>query len=340
LYYNASDSISDCLKAALTSPLVLLCIEHSIERWVLSWVYDAVESSVIRPDNPDLPGRDINNKDHTLTVLGLRRPSPPLVRNTIHWLFAKAGWGRPLDNANSEHQRAIQYTNEGQTIGVGGTQITNLAQLELPVVQTQDSLTAEPPEPEVTTIPISTIEELMRSTTPTSEPDDNDPRIRITSREGIVEMEVRLPPRILSSHTEIADLLENRNLWNIGSQDEVGSIRRRSHHRVTQLSLEPAQLLGSIVRAQLIGLAMLPIRMVTLRMIASHYLASHGGYVGPHRVVRSLNLNHLSLQSITVQISHIALCGALEFCIDLGLWGLQYVGITQLGKAVFGWGTL
>jgi hypothetical protein len=340
LHYNASASISDFLKAALTSPLVLLCIEHSIERWVLSWVYDAVESSVIRPDNPDIPGRDIDNKDRTLTVLGLRRPSPPLVKNTISWLFAKIGWGRQLNNSNSEQQRTIQYANEGQTIDVGGTQITNVAQLELPVVQTHESLTAEPPEPEVTTIPISTYEELMRSTMSATEQDDNDPRIRITSREGIVEMEVRLPPRILSSHTEIADLVENRNLWNTVSQNEAGSTRGRSHHRVTQLSLEPAQLLGSIVRGHVIALAMLPIRIVTLRMIASHYLASQGGYAGPHRIVSSLNLNELNWQCITVQLSRIALCGALEFGIDLSLWGLQYVGITQLGKAVFGWGAL
>jgi hypothetical protein len=87
---------------------------------------------------------------------------------------------------------------------------------------------------------------------------------------------------------------------------------------------------------------MLPIKMITLRMMASHYLASQGGgYAGPHRMVGSLSaFQKLNGQSIGIQLSRVALCGALEFGIDLSLWGLQYMAITRFGKAIFGWGAL
>ncbi|CAA9962392.1 hypothetical protein PTMSG1_05767 [Pyrenophora teres f. maculata] len=193
LYYNASDSVMDCIKAALTSPVVILCVGHSIERWVYACVYEAVESAIIRPDNPDVCSRDVIGKDRALTVLGLRRESPPLVRNSIHKVLELVGWASPR---TSQRTQGTQRSgpNDAQTINVGGTRVTNAAPLNLPVVQMETPPATEPREADVITIPIDAIEDLMRSTTPPGsttglDQDENDPRIRITSREGIVEME-------------------------------------------------------------------------------------------------------------------------------------------------------
>ncbi|CAE7178125.1 hypothetical protein P3342_002029 [Pyrenophora teres f. teres] len=345
LYYNASDSVMDCIKAALTSPVVILCVGHSIERWVYACVYEAVESAIIRPDNPDECSRDVSGKDRALTVLGLRRESPPLVRNSIHKVLELVGWASPR---TSQRTQSTQRSgpNDAQTINVGGTRVTNAAPLNLPVVQMETPPATEPCEADVITIPIDAIEDLMRSTTPPGsttglDQDENDPRIRITSREGIVEMEVRLPSRILSTHTDVAEA--------IGSQRGHGAVEPldqdhfpgNPYHRVTQLSCEPAQMISAMVRAQIVGLAMLPIRMVTLRMIALHYIAGRGRYTGPHGAVGTVGFpGRFSWQEVGVQLSRVALCGALEVTIDLGLWGLQYLAITKFGQSLFGWGTL
>lgn len=350
--YNASSSITDCIGALLTSPLILLCAEHAIERWIYACVYEAVETAVIRPDKPDIPSRDANGKDRALTVLGLRRESPTLIRNAIHRLLAILGWALPSSFPNTQQKRTIGLattaaSNNGQTIEVGGTQVINATPLHLPVPQSQDQPVTEPLDADVITIPIDAFQDLIRSTTPPgspteSEQNENDPRIRITSREGIVEMEVRLPPRILSTHTRVAEASgSSRDDAAVEPRDRARSIDGHVYHRVSQLSCEPAQMISAMVRAQLVGLAMLPFRMVTLRMIASHHLVSQGGYAGSHRIVNSLELHgDMSWRNIGTQLSRVALCGALELAIDLSLWGMQYQAITKFGQSVFGWGTL
>jgi hypothetical protein len=350
--YNASSSITDCIGAVLTSPLVLLCAEHAIERWIYACVYEAVETAVVRPDKPDIPSRDANGKDRALTVLGLRRESPTLIRNAIHRLLAMLGWALPSSSPNTQQKRTIELattaaSNNGQTIEVGGTQVINATPLHLPVLQSQDQPVTEPLDADVITIPIDAFQDLIRSTTPPgspteSEQNENDPRIRITSREGIVEMEVRLPPRILSTHTRVAEASgSSRDDAAVEPRDRARSIDGHVYHRVSQLSCEPAQMISAMVRAQLVGLAMLPFRMVTLRMIASHHLVSQGEYAGSHRIVNPLELHgDMSWRNIGTQLSRVALCGALELAIDLSLWGMQYQAITKFGQSVFGWGTL
>jgi hypothetical protein len=338
----------DCLKALLTSPVVLLCLEHSIERWVSAYVYDAIESSVIRPDNPDILSRDVNQKDRVLTDLGFRKRSPPLIRNAINRMLVHFGWAPRPDAQDTDRKRATGFADTldlsgGQAIEVGSTRVTNVSQLNVPIVQTEDQPLEQPLESGVITIPIETVEGMIRSTTPPTTPglgldyDENDPRIRITSREGVVSMEVRLPPTILSSHTEVFDATSDH----VASRNGQRISRDSPYHRVTQLSCEPAQMISAIVRAQLLGLAILPIKMLTLRSIASHYLATQGRYAGPDRIVCPLPFfNNLSWQTIGIQLSRVALCGSLEVAIDLSLWGLQYVAITRFGESIFGWGTL
>ena len=158
LYYNASDSITDCIKAALTSPVVLLCVGHSIERWVYACVYEAVDASIIRPDKPDIPSRDVNGKDRALSVLGLRRESPPLVRNAIHKVLELLGWASPLVLQSTEWSRS----DYGQVIDVGNTRVTNATPLDLPVVQVEAPPGTEPLDADVITIPIDAIEDFMR----------------------------------------------------------------------------------------------------------------------------------------------------------------------------------
>jgi hypothetical protein len=340
------------VRAILTSPAILLCVEHSIERWVYACVYEAVESSIVRPDKPDTPSRDPHGKDRALNVLGLRRESPRLIRSGIHKALSMLGWAPPLAPQSTGRKHTIDVhpalePSNDRTIDVGSTRVTNATALNLPVVQAQNQPASEPVEADVITIPIGAVDELMRSTTPPAsttgpEDDENDPRIRITSREGIVEMEVRLPPRTLSTHTEVAETLgSSRERRNSDSPRPTRLSERDPYHRVTQLSCEPAQMISAMVRAQLVGFVMLPVRMVTLRMIASHYLAGQGRQGGPHRIVSSLELSSdLSWVGIGRQLSRVALCGALEMAIDLGLWQLQYLSITKVGQEVFGWGTL
>lgn len=155
-------------------------------------------------------------------------------------------------------------------------------------------------------------------------------------------MEVRLPPRILSTHTQVAegsDPLQDDAAAE--SRNRARSMDGHGYHRVTQLSCEPAQMISAMVRAQLVGLVMLPLRMATLRAIASHFVARQEGHAGSYRIVGGLGLGEgVGWRNIGTQLSRVALCGALELTIDLGLWGLQYLAITKFGQSVFGWGAL
>lgn len=362
IHYDHTASSLDCMKAILTCPAVFLIAEHMLERWVYACIHEVVESSIIRPDNADIERRDASKDQTSASILGLRQRSPPVIRKGINKLLTFIGWGWPLASGTTESEESagLEQTrefDEGQTFNVGDTRVTNITPLDLLVVRTE----AEPqneaqPEPqneaqiemsleEVIEVAIDAVEEPSRPTSPftptasIADPEDNDPRIRITNREGIVEMEVRLPPRILSSHTEAADALDSLQR-DATLHREAAASARRSHHRVTRLSSEPAHLISAMVRAQIVNLSMLPIRIVALRLVASHFVAGQEGQ-NVLRAIRPLpSLSGLSWRSVGQQVSRIALCSALELAIDVGLWGLQCITISKIGRRVFGWGTL
>jgi hypothetical protein len=346
VHYSASSSVANFFKATLTSPLILVCAEHFYERWIYALLFEAVETFVIRPDNADIESPDASNRDRATAILGIRRQSPPLIRNSINKLLCFLGWGKPLDAAKAERNGSVgQTSGNGDAVEVSSTRVTNLARLDIPLARAESHAASGGDGENVVTVPVEALDDFMRPTTPptptTSDHDDNDPRIRITSREGIVEMEVRLPPRILSTHTEVADE-GSRYHHGVAWQNHEGARGTRPFHRVTQLSTEPSQMIGAVVKAQLVGLAVVPFKLVVLRLVACHYLGGHtvaGGVRG--RVVEGIwEIGGLSWQSVGTQVSRVALCGALELAIDLSMWSVQYWAVTRVGSSLFGWGRL
>lgn len=343
IYHDATGSVSNIARAAITSPLVVVIAEHFYERWVYSAIFEAVESFIIRPDNADIESPDAVSKERATSILGLQRRSPPLIRSAVKRLLMFLGWCEPDDVLGSGPTHSV--SNAGQSREVVSAQVTDLMPIEIPVSR-RDRATTDGAEESTVTVPIDFLDDLIRPTTPptptTSDHDENDPRIRITSREGIVEMEVRLPPRVISAHTEVMDVHPESSSHSAPARRS--NHRRappRLHHRVTQLSTEPSQMIGAIVKAQLVGLAVLPFKLVVLRLVATHYLASQQetGFVS--RFVEPFpNINDLSFRSIGIGMSRVALCSALELAIDLGLWSAQYMAVTTAGKNIFGWGTL
>ncbi|KZM23125.1 uncharacterized protein EKO05_0008273 [Ascochyta rabiei] len=340
IHHNVSDSAMGAVRTILTSPMVLIIAEHFYERWIYSAIFEAVETFIIRPDNADIESPDAISKDRATSILGLHRRSQPLIRNTVHKLLMLLGW-------SETERRPLPESILGgvQNIETGSAQITNLVPLHVPISHTDGPATDGVNE-NVATVAVEDAHDRIRPATPptptVSDHDDNDPRIRITSREGIVEMEVRLPARIISSHSEVVDAQPTSARHN---HDASRARRRqpasRPHHRVTQLSTEPSQMIGAIVKAQLVGLAVLPFKLVVLRLVASHYLASqtHNGIV-PRFVEPLSATSDLSLRAIGTGVSRLALCGALELAIDLSLWSAQYLAVTTVGKRLFGWGHL
>lgn len=350
LYYDQSTSFAECIKACLTSPAVVACAEQLLERWLYATINEAVETSVICPDNPDIASPEIGHKHRLLTTLGLRRPSPPLVRRAIEKLMLTTGWGTPAEPIEASPRLPPEVARsgdsiEGQTIEVAGTTVRNVAALDLEVVRSQGEHAPENLDLGVVALQFTAVDESDRPTTPVSpsvsvlryDDDDDDPRIRITSREGIVEMEVRLPPHVLSSHTEVADALASAQ----GYQDEAKTRHDGPQHRVSQLSMAPSDKISGVVKAHLVGLAVLPLRLVLVRLVASHYLAGSGGNAGVSRGVVPLpRIWNSGWRSIGIQVSRLALCSVVHLAIDLGLWGGQYVLALNLGKSLFGWGTI
>jgi hypothetical protein len=326
-----------------------VCAGHFFEFWLYGTINEAVESSVVRPDNPDIVSPDASNRHRVTTILGLRQQSPPLVQRAIRRLMTALGWAMPVQlDAPEGYQpnQAVRQldSTEGQTIDVSGTTVTDVTSLVLGVAGTQDSDTEGVPDISGLAMSVVAVDESDRPPTPLSPlvsgslDDEDDPRIRITSREGIVEMEVRLPPRILSTHTEVIDDAhaspQIQYTWVTPQSD-------RPRHRVSQLSLEASDKISAIVKTQLVGLAVLPLRLVSLRLVASHYIASYGGEIGHSRVVVPWpSLEELSWRSVGVQMSRVALCSLLHIAIDLSLWGIQYAISLNVGKGLFEWGSL
>lgn len=328
--------------------MVVIIAEHFYERWIYSAIFEAVETSIIRPDNADIESPDAISKDRATSILGLQRSSPRLIRSTINRLLVILGWADSaiLDEAERKPSPG-SLTDAGLSVEVAGANISDLTPVDIPISRT-DRPAADGTNDDTQAIasPIDTAEQSRRPTTfltpPASDNGDNDPRIRITSREGIVEMEVRLPPRVISSHTEILDARpESSSRHRDASQRNGRHAIIRPHHRVTQLSTEPSQMIGAIVKAQLVGLAVLPFKLVVLRLVASHYLAGqdHSGSI-PRFVEPFPSLSGMSLRSLGFGMSRVALCAALELAIDLGLWSAQYLAVVTAGKSLFGWGNL
>jgi hypothetical protein len=343
IHHSTSGTAIDIIRAIFTSPVVMLIAHHFYERWVYSAIFEAVESFIIRPDNADIESPDAMSKDRATSILGLQRRSPPLVRSAINKLLVFLGWCEPDVVPGTDLAPSVANAEPG--VDIAGTRITDLAPIEIPVSRT-DIQTADGVNDSTVTVPIDFLDDLMRPTTPptptTSDHDENDPRIRITSREGIVEMEVRLPPRVISSHSELLDLPPTSSSHNhLASRNTHSRASPPSHHRVTQLSTEPSQMIGAIVKSQLVGWAVLPFKLVVLRLVASHYLASQRDRGVALRFVEPFPyLSDLSLRSIGIGMSRVALCAALELAVDLSLWSVQYLAVTTVGKTIFDWGAL
>lgn len=293
------------MMALVTSPVVLVCVEHFIERWVYACIHEAVEASVLRPENADRPRRAYADKEWGAALLGRRGQSPPMLRRAINRVLVSLGWGRPLKKEGAGSVR------------VGGTHVANIRSLETPAMGnntangTTEADAGPGPSPDVFA----------------EDSSDNDPRIRITSREGTVEMEVRLPSRVVSSHTEVVE--SGSPDAEPGTVPDEGRRMTRSHH-VTQLSLEPGLMVGAIVKAQLVSLALVPLQTISCGLIAEHF--------GTHRPLRGVGGVHGS--EVDTHLSRLALCAALEVGMDLGLWGVQYFAVTRLGQDMFEWGRL
>lgn len=325
----------------------MIIAEHFCERWIYSAIFEAVESFIIRPDNADIESPDAVSKDRATSILGLQRRSPPVIRRTINSLLVLLGWCEP-DDALATHQET-PVIDAVQSTEVTRSQLTDLTPIDIPISRRDgpavDESTADGANENTVTVPVGFIDDLIRPTTPptptTSDHDENDPRIRITSREGIVEMEVRLPPRVVSSHTEVLDVPLTSSGNHLRPRSNGGRATHRSQHRVTQLSTEPSQMIGAIVKAQLVGLAVLPFKLVVLRLVASHFLATKKDDGNALRFVEPFtSLSDISWRGICTGMSRVALCSCLELAIDLSLWSAQYMTVTTVGKSVFGWGTL
>ncbi|KAF2788381.1 hypothetical protein K505DRAFT_255683 [Melanomma pulvis-pyrius CBS 109.77] len=335
------------IMAPLTSPLVFLVLEHFLEQWIYAAIQEATDTTIIHPNNPDLMPPDDGIKYRAAAMVGPRKKSPSVIRNTINNILVAIGWGTVPSSEATDGQPSQAIPTTGvevpQNLEVGGRQVTNINRLQLPLAHPSSSSDVNG-----LIVPFNLSGEVVSLPTPPSptaseaSQDDSDPRIRITSREGIVEMEVRLPPHVLATHADISGTTPGSpNQRNIASPIPVGNAETQTYHRVTQLSTEPSQMIGAIFKSQIVGWATMPLRLVTLRLVAGHFVASNPGHIALRHVLAPLpSVHDWSLRSVGLLLSRVALCGAVEVAIDLGLWGIQWMVVQWMGKSFFGWGTL
>lgn len=340
----------DFLKAFVTSPFVLVCLEHFFERWVYAIINAPVEATIIRPTNPDLISPEHGERERTTAILGLRKKSPKFVQNGIAALFGFIGWSdSDISTSPQSGSMAVRADNlsSGDGVAVNGNQIQNINRLSIDAPAMPGTEATE-----TVTVPISSVSEVrpfspfgsppLSPTTSQASHNDGDPRIRITTRGNLVEMEVRLPPHVLSSHTEVAGSGPPTPIQrDIASPSSMRFPGTMPYHRVTQLSSEPSSMLGAICKSQIVGIVSLPLKLVTLRLVASHYLAGQHGSCASRGVYDVFSIpSQLDWKHTGALMSRLALCSMLELAIDLGLWGCQYLTVSWLGVRAFDWGTL
>lgn len=349
-YYDASASMADCFKALVTSPIVLVITKRYLDLLVLGCIHEAIQSCIIRPYDAFWQYETVDSKSRAFFP-GLQDRVPSSVRTTLRRVLAAVGWAYPLPKKRTENDtRSNQDTSTLQgnhILDVGPNRVSNVAPLPVNTSRTQQTDEAEVPSENVITVPLDSIDEMIRPATPPSPraspvaQDDNDPRIRITNRGGVVEMEVRLPPRILSSYTELESQVVSSDFEDTHPQNRPPPGGDVKCQRVTHLSATPASSLGMTVDFHIAGFVLIPVKFVMLRLITSHFLSTHGNHIDRSSGMRLLpRLADLSWRSVGVQVTRIALCHMLDFTIGLGVWGLQYVAITKLGISSFGWGSL
>ncbi|KAF2730411.1 hypothetical protein EJ04DRAFT_473792 [Polyplosphaeria fusca] len=343
------DSLLDWTGAAIASPLVFVCLVHVLEQWVYAAICETIDTSTLRPENPDSKSLDNGLRRREPTIVGVRTTPPSPIRRIIIGLLSLLGWGKPLPQleikgvpARSTQRRV---SNIQQAANTGHGELFNVSQLQIPIAHEGVRPGPRPAE-EVATVALQLLDPTSPTASDTSQ-DGNDPRIRITSREGIVEMEVRLPPHVLSTREEIVDVHSPGSAsHDLASPVPAYQPEIVPHHRVTRLSTQPARMISAVCKVQIVAWAVLPLKLVCIRLIASHYRA-HGPVSsdiasGVYRTVLPTlwAAERPSLKSAGVLLSRVALAGALEFTIDLALWGFQWVAVTWVGKKSFGWGNL
>lgn len=144
------------------------------------------------------------------------------------------------------------------------------------------------------------------------------------------------PEQMVSSRTSSADEGDSA----ASDERHVGPASPK-RYRVTNLSMGPASMIGSIITEQLIKWTLLSVHITTIRVLASHYLRSQGIPI-PYgrRLFPSPYLRNIGLRSIGITLSRLALCSALEVAFKLSLWGCQWALTVFVGKTWFSWGKL
>ncbi|KAF9730549.1 hypothetical protein PMIN06_006580 [Paraphaeosphaeria minitans] len=351
--HNPLASPTGFLLALATSPFVFVCLEHLLERWLYAIINAPIQATILRPDNPDMISPGEGNRERTTSILGLRKQSPNFVKNTIAKVIRFIGWGNADVTASQPSLTSSQAHSlpNSDAIEVRGRRVSNVSRLQVPgMLQGRSIETREGPETVI--LPMSSLSEVLPFSPFPSPPlspivsqtshNDSDPSIRITTRGDLVEMEVRLPPQVISSHTELAGTGRSTPVpRDVASPTPARSPGLSPYHRVTQLSSEPSSMIGSICKAQVVSLVSLPLKLVTLRLVASHYLASREEFAGSRVVLGAFVLpSEVDWKSIGALLSRLTLCGTLELAIDLSLWGCQYWTVMWLGTRLFDWGAL
>jgi hypothetical protein len=297
-----------------------------------------------------------------MAAIGLARKSPLFIKSAMNVLMTSLSCGSPLQSTTEtfsrepEHSPAIHEVGLVHSTETNHTEIGDITPLNLPrahaeiqpPLETDDATVIISPHlpPQAHSEPLSPVS----PTGSVTDQDPNDPRVRNTSREDFIEMEVPLPSRASPSSTGAPRSSPSAH----GPEGAAPSTsppklgKARAPHRVTKLSSEPANMLGEALAEQIVSWATLPLKLIALRLVASHFYANHPyevkvfemkpvrtGMLGPRG-----DLDGLSWRSIGVCLSRLALCGAMQLAIDLAIWGCQWTVITWTGKRFYSWGSL
>jgi len=193
-------------------------------------------------------------------------------------------------------------------------------------------------EPTPTQHPVSPI-----STVADDIADPTDASIRIASSEvdtGAVSLEIALPEeqrpaseRDTSPHRDGA-----RSRQGMGRISHPDRPEPKALYNVTDLSVEPAEMLSYVLADCLANWILIPVRMCIIYRLAQQYrVPTTRELRAPFLTVSNATFAFPGLKELPLIAGRVALCCAVEGLICAAFWGFECGVVIAVGKKWFGW---
>lgn len=324
----------------ILSPFVLIRLGNYVYDEIETYFHGLLDRAILQPSNPD-----------KYSSLRERHRFGTPQHTTLGCILTAIGWGHRSRPAGEEQKADLNLPLQENSHNAEDSAVNNVVPNEPTPGPDQRVNTLSEPEGRMHEMASNRHAPASEPDSPTglrSDAEGAEPTIFIRSRDesanGMeVEMEIVLP--------------QNTREGGGGEAHPIASTRRlqKRHrvepvHRVTELSVAPANILASLFSRQAAIWVTLPLHALVTRTIVSEYTSGlrenwalpAGGHITVWNPVGSpfpwRSKNQWANGGLL--LGKLALCSMVELAIGLGLWHFHCFGAWYVGRTTFDWGKL